>query len=467
MRRTSQVSAAGLWIQAVEGGLQGGRVVGGAWRMERQLGRGGQASAWAARRLEDGREGVLKQLHGIEAGPARVRFQREAALLCRLRHPHLVSAFELFEEEDGLFISMPKAPGIELRRLLWTRSREGRAFSLSEVEAFVAMASDALAYCHERAVIHRDLKPDNLVVVVDEGVLRHLTIIDFGVARWLATEASAATTAGRMIGSHRYGSPEQLRGQSVGPAADLFSLAAVTWEMLSLRRAWLRNAEGRPLAWHEGDVQGPNGRLQVVERICAGRWARLAEVDPRLTPLDDFFERAFQLEPQARHPDASAFREAFQSAVGLVEGPTGTWTQVSPRPLEAEDGLTRLSQAEEPTFLATRATEPAASSEPHSETRTRVDGPPPKARREMDGPPSMAQSPKNVLPRRPLPRPGRVPRQGQGPIPPTRAIWRAWARSPWLTLGFLLLALALVGVMTLDEAPSAEASAPRPRAMPR
>ena len=417
-----------------------GRIVGGVWRLERLLGEGGQGTAWAARHRGDGRLEVLKQLRGRADGPARTRFDREAEILRRLRHPHIVPALEVFEESDGPFIRMAMAAGVDLRRRLFARALEDRPFGPEALDRFVAMACDALGYCHAESVVHRDLKPGNMMLVEAEGAIEHLTLLDFGVARWADTDASQATTAGRVLGSHRYGSPEQLRGEQVGPASDLFALAAVLFEMISLRRAWLRSADGSPARWQAAVDPRPNGRVEVVRRIMNVDWVPLGDLDPALAVFDPFFERAFAPLATDRFQDAAAFRRGFEDALGEA-GPALGWTQVSPSPLDAEEGETQL---------------PTVANEAEDETR-------------------LAESPPWAEPK-----PGRAGRwtvarakarapaagRAQGSV---ANFWLVWAGSPWTTVAFLIATALLLTAFFAGSSPKEEEAAapPTPRARPR
>jgi len=186
------------------------------YELERELGRGGMAVVYAARDTEMGRRVALKVLAAHLAGDEafRTRFLREARIAGSLSHPNLVRVYDIAEHEGVPCIVMELLEGGTLE--------EGR---LSAEEA--TQVADGLAYAHARGVVHRDLKPGNLLRTRD-GVLK---IADFGIAR--AVEETRVTQIGTVLGTLRYLAPEQAEGRDVGPEADVYSLAVVLDELLA------------------------------------------------------------------------------------------------------------------------------------------------------------------------------------------------------------------------------------------
>jgi serine/threonine-protein kinase len=185
------------------------------YELERELGRGGMAVVHAARDVEMDRRVAVKMLAAHLAGDEsfRTRFLREARIAGSLSHPNLVRVYDI-AEIDGM-------PCIVMELLEGGTLEQGR---LAMVEA--AQVADALAYAHSRGVIHRDLKPGNLLRT-REGVVK---IADFGIAR--ALEETRVTQIGAVLGTLRYLAPEQAEGRDAGPEADVYSLGVVLDELL-------------------------------------------------------------------------------------------------------------------------------------------------------------------------------------------------------------------------------------------
>jgi serine/threonine-protein kinase len=188
------------------------------YRVERELGRGGMAVVYAGHHEDLGRPVALKVLADHLAGDAefRNRFLREARIAARLQHPGLVRVYDITALDGLPTIVMELLPGGTL---------EGGRLSLAEA----AQVADGLAYAHAQGVVHRDLKPANLLRAEDGSV----KLADFGIAR--AAEETMVTQAGTVLGTLRYLAPEQAAGQTVGPAADVYSLAVVLDELLEER----------------------------------------------------------------------------------------------------------------------------------------------------------------------------------------------------------------------------------------
>lgn len=198
---------------------------GGRYPVERRLGHGGMATVYLAHDRELGRPVAIKVLGAPLALDAEFvgRFRREATIVARLSHPNIVQIFDLGEEEDRLYIVMEYVEGGSLADLL---AREERLAPEQAVE-LGQQACLALECAHREGVVHRDVKPANLLLRSD-GALK---VADFGIAR--SDQATAYTQAGTVLGTASYLAPEQATGESVTERADLYSLGVVVYELLT------------------------------------------------------------------------------------------------------------------------------------------------------------------------------------------------------------------------------------------
>jgi eukaryotic-like serine/threonine-protein kinase len=196
------------------------------YRIERELGRGGMATVYLAEDLKHHREVAIKVLEADLAtslGPE--RFLKEIELTAGLQHPHIVPLFDSGSADGALYYVMPYVEGESLRAKL---DRE-KQLSMDEAMRIATEAADALDYAHRHGVVHRDIKPDN--ILLHDG---HALVADFGIS--IALEQAGAqrlTATGVSLGTPQYMSPEQLSGdRAVDARTDIFSLGAVTYEML-------------------------------------------------------------------------------------------------------------------------------------------------------------------------------------------------------------------------------------------
>ena len=206
----------------------GGQTVGGGrYRLERPLGHGGMATVYLGRDSELDRLVAVKVLAESLAGDEafRRRFLREARLAARLSHPNVVGVYDAGEDAGGPFIVMEYVEGRTLAELLGERGR----LPADEAVALGLQACHGLEHAHEAGLVHRDVKPQNLLLRND-GTLK---IADFGIAR--AAETTALTQIGAILGTAAYLSPEQALGEDVTSAADIYSLGAVLYELLTGR----------------------------------------------------------------------------------------------------------------------------------------------------------------------------------------------------------------------------------------
>src|SRR5262245_4422055 len=206
-------------------GTMTGKVFAGRYRLERKLGSGGMADVWLAEDQELGRRVAVKILHERYANDEQFveRFRREATHAAGLSHQNIVSIFDRGSADGSYFIVMEYVEGRTLKELLVTRGPCPVPVAISYARQVLA----ALRYAHRNGIIHRDIKPHN-VIVDREGRIK---VADFGIAR--AGTTSQMTEAGSIIGTAQYLSPEQARGAPVDESSDLYSTGIVLYELLT------------------------------------------------------------------------------------------------------------------------------------------------------------------------------------------------------------------------------------------
>lgn len=269
--------------------LEPGRSL-GDYRLVREIGRGGMGTVYEAQQLSLPRRVALKVLHGHLAWSAKsiARFRHEAAAAARLNHPAVVPIYEVGEAGGLHFFSMEFVDGRPLHEILWqerlgVRSDCSRAAEAAEL---VARIADALQHAHEQGLVHRDVKPHN-VMVDAAGQVR---LLDFGLAKSLDAQPHSVT--GEFLGTPHYCSPEQVTGgAAVGPASDIFSLGIVLYELLARRRPF----------------DGDTARL-VMQRIEGGDFEPLRQVEASVPrDLQTICHKALELAPRDRYPTAGEF----------------------------------------------------------------------------------------------------------------------------------------------------------------
>ncbi|MTV26194.1 PASTA domain-containing protein [Nitriliruptoraceae bacterium ZYF776] len=266
--------------------------VGGRYVLRGELGRGGMATVHRARDEVLERDVAVKLLHAhLASDPAFLdRFRREARAAAALSHPNVVAVHDWGETRDGPFLVLQLVDGPSLREVL----RRRRRLDAAEALAVLAPAATGTGAAHAAGLVHRDVKPENLLLGTD-GTVR---VTDFGLAR---AAASATSTFGTdvLVGSPHYLSPEAVRGEPLDPRADVYALGVVLYEVLVGRPPY--EAES-PFATA---VQHTSRRIPPPSRAVLG-------IPPA---LDEVVRRATDPDPAGRFADGRAFATALVAAV--------------------------------------------------------------------------------------------------------------------------------------------------------
>lgn len=272
------------------------------YTLERELGRGGMATVYLARDLKHRRPVAMKMLRpDVAAALGADRFLREIAVAARLTHPHILPLHDSGQAEGVLYYVMPYVDGESLRERL---KRQGQ-LPIEEAVTIAREVADALSYAHSHEVIHRDVKPENVLLWAG-----HAAVSDFGIAHAIDFASTGTLTrTGEVIGTPAYMSPEQAGGEKTLDArTDLYSLGCVLYEMLA----------GEP------PFTGPTARA-VIARQFSGPVPSIFKKRPEVPALvAQALTRALAKEPMDRFGTADAFAAAL-----VVQNAAFTWAEKS------------------------------------------------------------------------------------------------------------------------------------------
>jgi hypothetical protein len=244
----------------------------------------------------------------------RERFLREARSAGRLNHPNIVTIFDVGEQDGMAYIAMELLEGRSLQRIL----RESGRLAYDLVADIAAQVADALDFAQRSSIVHRDVKPANVMI----DPMERAKLMDFGVAY---VPSSTMTQAGTSLGSPRYMSPEQVMGMPVDPRADIFSLGVVLYEMLA-RRTPFENA-------------GDTTVFPLMNRIAAAPHLPLRQVDPRIPEaFERIVDRALAKKPAERYQRAGEMAAELRRLGSLASAPAAVAAPAAaPRPAPQED----------------------------------------------------------------------------------------------------------------------------------
>ncbi|MFF9476586.1 protein kinase [Streptomyces roseolus] len=278
-------------------------VVAGRYRLDDLLGRGGAADVYAGMDLRLRRPVAVKVFRPDGAAATEERFDGEGRLLARLQHPGLITVYDCGRDDGTPYLVMELVRGTTLRR----RIAEG-VLAPAEACRIAAALARALAHVHEAGVVHRDVKPAN--ILLDEAGTPRLT--DFGISRLLGTTAQTAT--GALVGTAAYLAPEQVLGRGAGPAADIYSLGLVLIEAI------------------KGELEYDGAPLEAA----IARLNRPPVIPPDLPPALVELLEAMTDADESRRPDARACGRALAALAS--EAFAGAADVPAAPPVSTEDG---------------------------------------------------------------------------------------------------------------------------------
>jgi serine/threonine protein kinase len=317
-----------------------GRTIAGKFVIERCLGAGAMGSVYRANQEALERTVAIKVMHREFAADRTYaeRFHFEAKAASRLDHPNLIRVLDYGQESDGLFyIAMEYLEGRDLLAVL----NEDWPLTHARIVELLAQTLSGLAEAHDAGVLHRDLKPDNIMVARrrgEDGALAELVkVCDFGIAKFVESAGGAETapaerrkltTGGLVVGTPEYMSPEQARGEAFDARSDLYSVGVILYQLLTRRVPF----------------QGKNS-IEVVFNVVHEEPAELWAEGPTAAPgLDALCLKAMSKRPEHRFQSAREMRAAIRAAATVAADPVGGGAEERPSPQEpprAEPGATR------------------------------------------------------------------------------------------------------------------------------
>ncbi len=301
---TNQQTGSGFWTTVAYGSGTIRRVsvtVGATfagYTILRMLGSGGMAEVYLAQHPRLPRRDALKVLSEAITADSdfRERFHREADLAATLWHPHTVGVHDRGEFEGHLWISMDYVEGTDAGQLV--KDRHPAGMPIKDVFAIVTAVADALDYAHKRGLLHRDVKPANILLTEPEDGKRRILLADFGIARPLG-DISGLTATNFTVGTLAYAAPEQLMGADIDGRADQYALAATAFHLLT----------GAPPYQHSNPVA-------VISQHLNAPPPHVADIRPELAALDSCLFRALSKDPAERFDNCSDFANALTAAGG-------------------------------------------------------------------------------------------------------------------------------------------------------
>jgi len=358
------------------------------YRIERVLDRGGMGVVYKAVDEDLEREVALKIIapEHTQDDTAVARFKAECRLAASLEHAHIVPIHRGGEFEGILYLAMRFVPGTNLRTII-----DRGPMDLNQVATIVTQVAGALDAAHAKGLVHRDVKPANILIAGEPGRL-HVYLTDFGLTKRLGSADEALTREGGWVGTPDYVAPEQIQGHKVDRRADVYSLGCVLFEMLTGRVAYEKDSDMAKLWAHVTDPP-PLPRTIRPELIGA---------------FDDIIARGTAKDPGHRYATAGDLATATRDAIAQQESSRGRSAAAAPAPALASDSGLDATRAEG--FSEPGVTQPPPPSSPPTPP------PPPRgaAAKAAAGATAAGAAGAARAPSKRPPRPPREPRRPRG-----------------------------------------------------
>ena len=285
-----------------------GKIVDGRYRVLEVIGRGGMGVVYRVEHLRMGKVAAMKVLHrDLAADPDVIaRFEREAAAVSKLHHPHTVQVFDFGTASGALYLIMEYVRGLDLSSII----ARGGPLAWSRAAPLLVQICGALQEAHELGIVHRDLKPENVLITRTHG-RDYAKVLDFGLAKLdQSAQPTTATDRQQIVGTPYFMSPEQIRGDEVDLRSDLYSLGALMFEVLTGEHVFTGSTAVGVMTKH----------LTAEPDAPSMRAVRLG-LDPR---VDAICRRALAKDPAKRWQSASDFAQALEEVYAeTVEHATG------------------------------------------------------------------------------------------------------------------------------------------------
>lgn len=280
--------------------LLAGKVV-GAYRLLSELGVGGMGAVWLAERVDGSikRKVALKLPRATWAPGLAERMTRERDILASLEHPHIARLYDAgFDDHGRPYLALEYVEGKPIDEYV-----RANALSIKDRLALILQVAEAVAFAHSRLVVHRDLKPSNILVTTD----RQVRLLDFGIAKLMEGDRAAETQLTRLSGralTLDYASPEQIRGEAISTASDVYSLGVIAFELLTHSRPYkLKRGSAAELEEAIASVDAPRASEVADDRTAK----KLLRGD-----LDAILNKALKKTANDRYPTVDAFAEDFR-----------------------------------------------------------------------------------------------------------------------------------------------------------
>jgi serine/threonine-protein kinase len=313
----------------------------GKYKITALLGQGGMATVYKGYQEDIDRNVAIKVLPphpGLDQQFIE-RFRLEARTIARLQHPHILPLYDYGVEDDILYLVMAYIEGGSLNKRIGREPME-----LGEIERILRQVAMALDYAHKQGIIHRDIKPDNILLDGEGNAL----LADFGIVKIAGGESNLTGTG--MVGTPAYMAPEQGSGEGITPSADLYSLGIVVYEMLTGKQPFTADTA-----------------MQVVIKHMTQPPPSITDEVPQLMPaLDRVIQRTLAKQPQDRYQNATEFADAFSRAVHSTESLPDMKMDYrpSPMPASASDSMPIMptyptaAPPQNPTIIVRQGTNP-------------------------------------------------------------------------------------------------------------